>query len=135
MLPWLVEYLKYFINQCVVGGRTMTNSNKMWHVECKVADFDYCSHYSSSMYRMDCYLKRIPKVIQSNQLTYDFLKQQSGYVVKIKVKHIPKHRHFPLLSKENEYGVRVFRNDLINEEIYIYIAQVGLGDAIIFQGI
>jgi hypothetical protein len=92
--------IQHFISQCVVGGRTMTNSNKMWYVKCKVADFDCCSQYPSSMYRMNGYLKGIPKVIQSNQLNYEFLKQQSGYFVKIKIHHIPKHRQFPLLSKK-----------------------------------
>ena len=125
--------IQHFINQCVVGGRTMTNSNKMWHVTCKVADFDCCSQYPSSMSRMNGYLKGTPKVIQSSQLNYDFLKQQSGYFVKIKILHVTTHRHFPLLSKKNEYGVRVFRNDLVDEEIYI--DKVGLEDAINFQGI
>ena len=125
--------IQHFISQCVVGGRTMTNSNKMWHVKCKVADFDCCSQYPSSMYRMNGYLKGIPKVIHSNQLSYNFLKQQSGYFVRIKITHVSKHRHFPLLSKKNEYGVRVFRNDLINE--IIYIDKVGLEDAIMFQEI
>ena len=82
-------------------------------------DFDHVSHYSSSMYRMNGYLKGVPKVIQSNQLYYDFLKQQSGYFIKIKLNKVGVNRQFPLLSKKNENDVRVFRNDLVDEEGYL----------------
>ncbi len=91
--------IQHFISQCVVGGRTMTNSNEMWHVKCKTADFDCCAQYPSSMYRIDGYLKGVPKVIQSHQLNYKFLKQQSGYFIKVKITKVGKYRQFPLLSK------------------------------------
>ena len=35
--------LQQFISRSVVGGRVMTNSNKMYHVKKKIADFDACS--------------------------------------------------------------------------------------------
>ena len=35
--------LQQFISRSVVGGRVMTNSNKMYHVKKKTADLDACS--------------------------------------------------------------------------------------------
>ena len=59
----------------------MTNQNKMYHVKRKLADFDACSLYPSAMFRMPGYLKGMPKVL--NNLSYDFLKNQSGYFIRI----------------------------------------------------
>ncbi len=59
--------IQHFINQCVAGGGTTTNSNGMWHGRCKVAELDRCSQYSHSMHRMDGYLKGVPKVTLSRQ--------------------------------------------------------------------
>ena len=49
--------LQQFISRCVVGGRVVTNSNKMYHVENTIADFDACSLYPSAMYFMEGCLK------------------------------------------------------------------------------
>ena len=53
--------IQHYISKSIVGGRCMTNSNKMFHVK-KVADFDACSLYPSAMFRMLGYLKGSPKV-------------------------------------------------------------------------
>ena len=37
---------QHYISNCIVGGRCMTNSNRMYHVKGKVADFDACSFIS-----------------------------------------------------------------------------------------
>ena len=57
-----------YTSQCIVGGRCMTNSNKMYHVKGKLADFDACSLYPSAMARMKGYLKGAPKVLKKSDL-------------------------------------------------------------------
>ena len=52
---------------------------------------------------------------------YDFLKEQDGYFVRIKVIKLCKHLDFPLTNKIDEDGVRNFTNNMDNETIYIYI--------------
>ena len=54
---------------------------------------------------MDGFLEDKPKVILDK--TYEFLKQQDGYFVRIKIIKLSKHLDFPLTSKLNEEsGVR-----------------------------
>ncbi len=69
--------IQNYISKCIVGGRCMTNDNKMYHVKRKLADFDACSLYPSAMKRMEGYLEGKPKILRN--LNYNFLKQQSGY--------------------------------------------------------
>ena len=78
-----------FITKCVVGGRVMTNSNKQYHVDKKTADFDACRLYPSAMYFTEGLLKDRPKVL--NDKSYEFLKQQDGYCVRIKTIKLNKH--------------------------------------------
>ena len=44
--------VQHYISNCIVGGRCMTNSNKLYHVNGKIADFDACSLYPSAMLRI-----------------------------------------------------------------------------------
>ena len=68
-------------------------------------------------------LTGLPKVISDS--SYEFLKQQDGYFVRIKIIKLNKHFYFPLASKLNEErGVSEFINELDNE--MIYIDKVGL---------
>ena len=67
--------IQHYISNCIVGGRCMTNSNKMYHVKRKVADFDACSLYPSAMNRMLGYLIGKPQILNKSQLNYDFLKK------------------------------------------------------------
>ena len=60
--------IQRYISNCIVGGRCMTNSNKMYHVKRKLADFDACSLYPSAMRRILGYLKGSPKVLQQEHL-------------------------------------------------------------------
>ena len=55
--------LQQFISRCVVGGRVICNSNKMYQVKKKTADFDACSLYPSAMCFMDGFLKGFPQVL------------------------------------------------------------------------
>lgn len=45
----------------------------------KAADFDACSLYPGAMYFMDGFLEGLPEVF--NNLSYDFLKGQAGYLI------------------------------------------------------
>ena len=120
-----------FISNCVVGGRCMTNSNKMYHVVGKLADFDAVGLYSSSLYRIDGFLKGTPKVLKN--LTKEFLESVDGYFIRVKILSVGKNRQFPLLSKIDEYGVRIFTNDMVGT--IVFIDRVGLEDAIKYQDI
>ena len=121
--------LQQYISRCVVGGRVMTANNKMYHVKKKIADFDACSLYPSAMYFMLGFLMGLPKVLHNT--SYEFLKEQDGYFIRIKIIKLNKHLDFPLTSKTNEDGVRDFTNDMDNETIYI--DKVGLEDLITFH--
>ena len=68
--------VQHYISNCIVGGRCMTNSNKMYHVKRKLADFDARGLCSSSMHRIPGYLIGKPKVLRN--LSYDFIKNQDG---------------------------------------------------------
>ena len=56
--------IQNYISKCIVGGRCMTNDNKMYHVKRKLADFDACSLYPSAMKRICGYLKGKPKELR-----------------------------------------------------------------------
>ena len=55
--------IQHYISNCIVGGRCMTSSNKMYHVKGKIADFDACSLYPSAMRRIMGYLNGKPKTM------------------------------------------------------------------------
>ena len=114
-----------FITKCVVGGRVMTNLDKQYHVKKNIADFGACSLYPSAMYFMEGFLNDRPKALCDK--SYEFLKQQDGYFVRIKAIKQNKHLYFPLTSKINEEScVREFINEMENG--IVYIDKVGLED-------
>ena len=78
----------------------MTNSNKQYHVNKEIVDFDACSLYPSAMHFMDGRLEDRPEVL--NDKSYEFLKQQDGYFVRTKILKLNKHLAFPLPSKLND---------------------------------
>ena len=105
----------------------MTAKNKQYHVENKIADFDVCSLSPSAMYFMEGFSKGLPKVL--SDASYEFLKQQYGYFVRLKTIKLNVHLDFPLTSKLNEEsGVREFINEIDNA--IIYIAKIGLGELV-----
>lgn len=112
-----------FIQSCVVGGRTMTNNNEKqtFNLENdeskKMQDFDAVSLYPSAMERIDGFLKGKPKVIKN--LSYEFLKEQDGYFVEIKINKVGIKRDFSLMSYKTEEGIRLFTNDIINKNIRV----------------
>jgi hypothetical protein len=124
---------RQFIENCIVGGRTMTCKNKK-HIKenVRINDFDAVSLYPSSMYRINGFLKGLPKILTN--LDYDIIKNYDDYFIQIKIKKIGIQRKFPLCSYvDNEKGVRNFTNDL--EGRIVYIDKTGLEDLINFQNV
>jgi len=104
------------------GGRVAAASNKQYHVNKKIADFDACSFYPSAMRFMDGLLEGKPNALHDT--SYEFLKQQDGYFIRIKIIKPNKHLCCPLTSTINEDGVIYFINDLEND--IVYADKVGL---------
>ena len=112
----------------------MANSGKKCHVRGKVADFDACSLYPSAMKRLGGYLLGAPKVLGPDQLDYEFLRQQDGFFVKVRVTSVANRRQFPLASVVNrQTGARDWSNELEGKELYL--DKAGLEDLIRFQGV
>jgi len=120
-----------FIQGCVVGGRVMCSENQKIMLDFVINDFDAVSLYPSAMYRMDGFLKGVPKVIENHD--YNWIKNQDGYFIDITIKSVGIKRKFPLISYKNEAGVRVFSNDMVGRTIRI--DKYALEDAIKFQDI
>jgi len=117
---------RVFIQNCVVGGRVMTRDNEKQHTKHEINDIDAVSLYPASINRLPGYLLGKPKVINTFEP-----EKYTHYFIKIKVIKINKHLHFPLLSKVNENGIRMFSNDLEGE--YIYLDKYTLEDTIKYQ--
>jgi hypothetical protein len=121
-----------FIQGCVVGGRTMVSNNiKDWVDDKIINDFDAVSLYPSAMARLDGFLKGKPKVITN--LDYNWLSNQDGYFVDIKINKIGIKRNFSLMSEKNDQGIRIFNNDMENKKIRV--DKIALEDLIKFQKI
>lgn len=124
---------RHFIQKCCVGGRTMSNSNKKYHIKGKIYDFDAVSLYPSAMSRLDGYLKGIPKVIPQKNLNYNILKNYDGYFVEINITKVGKNRQFPLLSYIADDGNRLWTNDMAGKNIFV--DKISLEDLIEFHNI
>lgn len=121
-----------FIQGCVVGGRTMISENKKEWVDDKIInDFDAVSLYPSAMARLKGFLKGKPKVIEN--LNYNWLSNQDGYFVDIKILKIGIKRKFSLMSQVNDESIRIFNNDM--EGQIIRVDKISLEDLIKFQKI
>ena len=76
------------------------------------------------------FLTGLPEVIRNS--SYEFLKQQDVYFVRIKIIKMNKHLDFPFASKLNEdSGVREFINEM--DTGIIYIDKVGLEELITYH--
>jgi hypothetical protein len=122
-----------FIQGCVVGGRVMCAENMKMMLDFVINDFDAVSLYPSAMYRMDGFLKGVPKVIDAEHHDFNWIKQQDGYFIDITIKSVGIKRKFPLMSYKNEAGVRVFTNDMVGRTIRV--DRYTLEDMIKFQAI
>lgn len=128
-----------FMQKCLVGGRVMCkNNNKLIREECimqdYINDFDAVSLYPSAMKRLadiGGFLKGTPKVLED--LSYDFLKRQDGYFVKIKINSVGTRLNFPYMSYMDEDNVRQFTNDM--EGRIMFVDKISLEDYIKFHNI
>ncbi len=122
-----------FIQGCVVGGRVMCAENKKIMLDDVVNDFDAVSLYPSAMFRMDGFLKGVPKVIDAEHNDFNWIKMQDGYFIDIVIKSVGIKRKFPLMSYINHNGVRTFTNDMVGRTIRV--DKYTLEDIIKFQQI
>jgi hypothetical protein len=122
-----------FIQKCVVGGRTMSNSNKKYNEKNgkKIVDFDGVSLYPSAMKRLKGFLKGLPSIIEN--CSYNNIQSYDGYFVEVLIKNVPIKRQFPLMSYKNKEGIRDFTNDMNGKTIYV--DKIMLEDMIKFQGL
>ena len=120
---------RHFIQQCVVGGRTMCRRNEKFLIKDQpLADFDAVSLYPSAMNRMEGFPKGKPKIIQD----FNSIKNTANaYYIAIKITKINKHYDFPCQSLITETGIRNFTNDLVGK--IIYIDNIALEDLVRFQ--
>lgn len=126
---------RYYIQKTVVGGRCMSSENKKYLIRERLNDFDGVSLYPSAMKRLGeigGYLKGKPKVIPTDKLNMKFLNKQDGYFARIKVKRLRIERDFPLASIVNDKGIRMFTNDLSDNNV-IYINKISLEDLMEFH--
>ena len=124
---------RQFIQNCLVGGRCMSNQNKKYNLTEQILDYDAVSLYPSAIDRLGGYLKGLPKILNEEQLNYDFLQKQDGYFIDIIINSVGVERDFPLLSIIKQNGVRNFTNDVVGKEFHI--DKIQLEDLIKFQKI
>lgn len=120
---------RHFIQNCVVGGRTMCRKNEKQKItDQPLADFDAVSLYPSAMARMKGFLMGKPKVITN----FESIKNTAdGYYVCIEITKVGKHYDFPCASLLTETGIRNFTNDLIGQKVYM--DKIALDDLVKFQ--
>jgi len=127
---------RHFIQRCVAGGRVMVKNNERQISENEpINDFDAVSLYPSGMNRIaeiGGFLLGIPKILNENEKTYDFIKNKDGYFVKVNVKKTNKKLYFPLSSVINNDGIREYKN---LENDIIYLDKIGLEELIEHQEI
>ena len=139
-----------FIQDCVVGGRTMLKNNEQQDfkkgdtktdgVDDSVQDYDAVSAYSTGFYQSKGFLKGKPKCIKGSSLEKHFLandcvrmsQNTDAYYIRIKITEVGKKREFPVISKTID-GIKSWTNDLVGQ--IISTDNVSLEDAIEFQDV
>lgn len=121
--------VREFIQQAMVGGRTMCSENKKHHTKVSVDDFDAVSLYPSAMKRLGGYLVGKPKLLDTTD--YNIIKEYDGYFVEVLIMKVNKHYKFPLMSIIDENSVRVFTNEMEGQKIVV--DKTTLEDLIYFQ--
>lgn len=122
--------VREFIEKCMVGGRTMLSNNQKNYKQMLIDDFDAVSLYPSAMKRLGGLLQGKPKVIRN--LNFNWLKDNDGYFVEIKINKVGKKYNFPLMSEMKD-GVRLFTNNMVGKTLYV--DKITLEDLIKFQAI
>eukprot|EP01031_Cornospumella_fuschlensis_P026410 gene26410-31912_t len=148
-----------FIQQSVVGGRTMCSENQKDRVLTQnskelfrsfvdnvksgkekdnestpfLLDFDAVSLYPSAMYSSKGFLRGIPRVLKN--MDYGVYGFYDGFYVKIRIDSVGIRRKFPLMSyiDEEAGGVRCWTNDMVGREMVV--DKITLQDLIEFHQI
>lgn len=119
-----------YIRKAVYGVRCMSSFNKAWDVNFHISDFDNRSLYQSAMSVIS-----IPPVIlkihEQDQINYNFLQKQDGYVVTIHITKMGKCAAFPPVLQQTKEGVDW--NDYIPTNLTIVLDDIMLKDLIVFQ--
>ena len=123
--------VRAFLQQAVIGGRTMLRNNEKQYVNGLVADYDGVSLYPSSMKRIEGFAKGKPIVIKEKN--YEEIKDYDMFVVEIIITKVGINRDFPLMSYITEEGIRNWSNDMVGRKIVI--DKITLEDLINFQDI
>lgn len=124
--------VRLFCSQAIRGGRCMTAYNKKYYVDKTLDDFDAVNLYGSAMARLYT-VRGKPNVITKDNLEYNWLKEQSAYIVEIKITKINKHYPFPLICTKKD-GINTY-DDEIDLPINIVVDNITLEDLIEFQKI
>ena len=119
--------IRNFIQQSVVGGRTMVSENKKKIIKDSDA-IDANSLYPSAIKRLGGFLKGKPKMITNNT----DLSKVDGYNVYVKILSHKINRKMPLFSFM-EKGSRIWNNDMDGK--CIYIGKIGLEDLVKYHGV
>lgn len=100
-----------------------------------VVDFDAVSLYPSAFSMLKGYVKGLPKVLSSDDISnFNSVKDSfDAYYVEIEVISHTIDREFPLLSIKNKSGIRDFTNDIDGQRFFV--DNIALEDLIEFQGV
>ena len=131
--------LRDFIRRAVYGGRCMTRGNKAYKLPGRIIDdVDACSLYPSAMSIMKI-PKGTPKKFESlkyeNRANNIFDEDDkrwvetnisnetiNGAILRIKIKHIGRVLHFPLICEKNKQGVTEYENfvggEMVVDDVY-----------------
>jgi hypothetical protein len=127
--------IRAFLAQAIHGGRCMCAFNKKWDIKEALTDFDAVSLYPSAMTRLYTVSGK-PKVLdEPKKLTYEWLKNQSAYVVEIEITKIGKRYPFPLITQKVN-GLNLNNDELTpGSQIKMFVDNIYLEDLIEFQKI
>lgn len=126
---------RHYIQRTVVGGRCMSRDNLKYFIKILLNDLDGVSLYPSAMKRLaeiGGYLQGRPSEIEEHNLNMKHLNTVSGYFVRVKILNFKSKRHFPLLSKVNDNGVRMFTKEVSEDDEY-YLNKIAMEDLINFE--
>tara|TARA_R110000824_G_scaffold21996_6_gene81234 strand:+ start:615 stop:3968 length:3354 start_codon:yes stop_codon:yes gene_type:complete len=126
---------RVFMQGDIKGGVCATAENKKWYgKEGKITytTIDINSSYPHSTRSLGGFLKGKPIVLEKHQLKKEFLDQQDGYFIDVKITAVNKHLRIPYLMKKVD-GINNYTNDMVGETIRLN--KFSLPDAIEFQEI
>lgn len=143
---WMSGIPRYFIQQCVEGGKTMPAhckkqlwDNKEWRKNegKRIHDFDACSLYPAAMVALGGFLKGKPKVIDVKKYRHRVNPNWDGYFVRVNIDRVSgtSRRAFPCVSYVDKRG-RHFTDDIeLLKGKPVFMCRFNLEDAVKYHGI